>query len=231
MLQTIVMCVLAVAAVANIGAVLWTERHRYGFFWHVWSRVRLGMVVSTFCVLTLTIIVALLLMKVPGLHYGWMHLFYSKGGNVMIEPALAGSKSSVGWVRWLPVLFIAVFIFCIPFLARLEEEIFRARRVEWRPILIMSLAFGLIHCVVGIPIAFGLALSLAGLFYAYQYRRAATRFIDGAIKRAATAPISLAEAGEGANEEGLMVATAYHTVWNTIACSILLIGSIVQALR
>lgn len=220
MIQTVVVTLLAVLAAANVGTILWTERNRYGFVWRVWRRFRLGMLLVTFGVFVITVVVAVSLTLIPGLGYGWMHLFYAKGGNVLIEPVLAGSRSSIDWVRFVPVAFLAVFIFVMPFIARLEEEMFRKGHTDWPTIMRRSLGFGLMHCVVGIPVAFGLALSLAGLFYAYQYKTAYERFLQAHPRMFGAA-----------EEEGLMVSTTYHTLWNTIACSLLLAFTLSAALQ
>lgn len=209
MIETIAVTLLALFAVANVGYVFWTERNRYGFVWQVWKRFRFGMLCSTLAVLAATVVIGVVLSRVPGLSYGWMHLFYAKGGNALMQPVLAGSKSDLAWVRLLPLAFLAALTLAVPFLAHMEEEAFRHGVVEWPRIARRSVVFGLIHCIVGIPIAFGLALIASGMFYGYQYKRAFEREVQHVSVRQAA-------------EEALMVSTAYHTLWNTLVCAILL---------
>ncbi|MBP7770316.1 MAG: hypothetical protein KA066_00145 [Candidatus Pacebacteria bacterium] len=208
-LQTIGMVLLAVFAVTNIALVLYSKRKEYGFVAQIWRRYRWGMFIQAIGALLLVFAVAFTIWDVPGLKYGWLHLFYSEGGNVFVRPLQEGSESSYTIVRLLPVLFLGAFLFGIPFLAKFEEDQFRRGFESWPQIMRQSVKFGLIHCLAGIPLAAGIALIVSGLFYGYHYKRS----YDQNVRRLGH---------EGAQDEAVMVSTAYHSMWNTIIVCVLL---------
>lgn len=216
-LQTIGMFLLAAFAVANVALVLYDKRREYGFIWQVWKRFRWKMFFQAFGVVLLTIATGLALAQVPGLNYGWLHLFFAGGGNVLIKPLTIGTDSSYEVVRWLPVLFLTGFLLAIPFLAKMEEEQFRKGHTKWGRIILQSVKFGPIHCLAGIPLAFGIALIVSGLFYGYHYKRS----FESNVRRLGR---------EAAEEEAVMVSTTYHSMYNTIVLSVLIGGVIYLAL-
>lgn len=68
-------------------------------------------------------------------------------------------------------IFIVLFLFNLPSFALWEEKIFREGTTDWLEGLIRSLFFGIVHMILGIPIASALAISIAGLWFTYQYFR------------------------------------------------------------
>jgi len=195
--------------------VLKTERDNLGFAKQVWKKFRVGMFFQCTLLLALTIVVAVLLVTyVPGLKYGWMHLFVSNGGNALMAPVADASSSDYLLLRLVPVAFCLAFLVAIPFLAKMEEEMFREGHTEWKSIWWQSTKFGLIHCLVGIPIGFGIALIMSGLFYAYHYKRAFEKNIDMMGYRMA-------------EEEAVMVSTTYHAMYNSILITLLLVISVI----
>ncbi len=76
----------------------------------------------------------------------------------------------------------------------IEEKWFRLGTQNWFEGLYMSLFFGIVHCLVGIPIAAGLAITFAGLWFTHQY------FIGG-----------------------IELSALHHTTYNLVAVSILFI--------
>ncbi len=203
------MVLLTAFAVINIAAVLYTHRHEYNFIWSVWKRFRVAMFLEAVAVLIATIIIGVLLSEVPPLKYGWLHLVYTEGGNVLVRPLTAGSDSAYELVRWLPVLFVTGLLLAVPFLAKMEEEQFRKGYTEWSDILAQSVKFGLVHCIVGIPLAFGIALILSGLWYGYHYRLAYMKYAGDYGHKAA-------------EEEAVMVSTTYHSMYNSIIACVLI---------
>ena len=210
-LQSIGIFLLTTFAVANVASLLYDKRREYGFIWQVWRRYRLGMFLQALGIILVTAVVGIALMQVPGLNYGWLNLFYDGGGNVLIKPLTLGSDSPNELVRWLPVLFLAAFLFAIPFGAKLEEEKFRKGHTTWGRIIWQSVKFGLMHCFVGIPLAFGIALIVSGLFYGYHYKRS----FESNVRRLGC---------EGAEEEAVMVSTTYHSMYNSVLLCILIAG-------
>lgn len=208
------MLLLTAFAVANIAFVLYDKRHEYRFIWQVWRRFRLGMFFQALGTIILTLIIGVILAQVPGLNYGWLHLFHSGGGNILVRPLMSGAESSHEVIRWLPVLFLAALLLAVPFLAKMEEEQFRKGHTEWRDIIVQSVIFGLIHCAVGIPLAFGIALIVSGLWYGYHYKRTYSKYVWDYGHKAA-------------EDEAVMVSTAYHSMYNTIIV-VVLIGCVIM---
>lgn len=205
-------CLFIFVAISMVRTLI-DERKNFHLLKKVWNRFSTLMFVQNLLILALTItIAAVLIMNVPGLKYGWAHLFYERGGNVLIAPATDLSSSENMPLRVIPVLFCLLLLFIAPFLAKYEEEIFRNGYTEWKDIFRQSVIFGLVHCIVGIPIGAGLALIIPGMFFGYQYKRAFEESLGGHIE---------------AEEEGLMASTAYHSMYNIIIFTLLLIVSII----
>lgn len=109
---------------------------------------------------------------VPPLRYGWWSLI-GGSGNVLIGQT---SYNGTLW-RLVGIVLPLTLVVLIPWLAHLEESAFRAgsencsipRRLR------TQLSFGLIHCVVGVPLAVGIALTISGLYYERVYLTALSR--------------------------------------------------------
>lgn len=169
------------------------------------------MVVQCLGVFVVTVIVAAVLSMIPGLRYGWFHLVYAGGGNVGLTPITALADASTAAVRVGAGLFLLVLLAALPILAHSEERVFRAGVLAWRAILQRSVLFGLMHCVVGVPLAAGIALTVPGVFLGYHYKRTYERL---AAQRGWYAEAHAAD-------EALLTSTAYHTMYNAIIVSLL----------
>ena len=120
-------------------------------------------------VLTVVLIVATLLVQIPGLSWGW----WSAIGGVG-TPALGVSKNSHGPIEWIiPAVFIVMLVPALPLFAESEERMFRAgaqRWSNWRRAR-RAVEFGLVHSLIGIPIGVALALSVGGGYFTWAYLR------------------------------------------------------------
>lgn len=200
---------LVILAVASVSLPLIIERRNYQFVWSVWRRFRFKMFFECLGLFVLIAAAMALLWQVPGLNWGWLNLFSNTGGNMLTQPVHEGLKSTNQLIRLLvPMFFIALAV-AVPFLAKAEEEHFRKGVTDWGDIIKKSISFGLIHCLAGIPLASGIALILSGLFYGLKYKRA----FDANVKVVGY---------RDAQDEAVMVSTAYHTVYNTIVVGLLL---------
>jgi hypothetical protein len=213
-LLTIGRVLLVLLAVAGIALLLIAERRNYEFVWSVWRRFRIKMFFECLGIVTLTIAVAVALLRIPGLKYGWINIFFGGSGNMLIRPIQEGSDSVNILVRVMVPVFFVALAFVLPFLARFEERIFRKGHDEWSSIVRQSVKFGLVHCLVGVPLAAGIALIIPGLFYGLKYKRAFDRSTDMMGYRQA-------------EDEAVMVSTAYHTMYNMIVVGLLLLVALV----
>lgn len=212
-LITVGKLLLVAFAVAGVAHPLLKERRNYEFVWQVFKRFRFGLFVQAFCVLLAVIAVGVGLTYVPFLKYGWLNLF-GISGNALVAPILEGSKSSYELLRLLPILFFFALMFVLPFLAKSEEEMFRKGHEDWRDIAWQSFKFGLAHCFVGVPPAFGIALTVTGLFYGYKYKREFDRKVR-------------VVGYHQAEEDAVMASTVAHTMCNTIVVTTLLVFALV----
>ena len=82
----------------------------------------------------------------------------------------------------------------LPHFAKIEEVLFRSGTKGIGSALIRSLIFGLTHMLAGISLGYALALTVAGLWFSYQYKK-------GGVERS----------------------TSYHLAWNYFLVLILLV--------
>jgi len=159
-------------------------------------------------VLFLVVVGFALLLRVPGLSFGW---FTAIGGEG--NPVFGSSKSTAGtpFELLVPIVFMALLIPALPLLVEREEQLFRrgsehrgtAGRI-WRGIL-----FGAVHALIGIPIGAALALSIGGWYFTWAYLRGYR---------------------EGGETAALQESARSHLAYNAIIVTIVLVGIVGGAL-
>jgi hypothetical protein len=140
---------------------------------HVWlvlSGLRSRHFLLAVPTLVAVIAAAVLLFHVPGLSFGWWTAIGGEGNPLFgtARPSAVGPLDVV-----LPLVFGVLLLLGLPLLVEGEEWVFR-RGAEhrsqaanlWRAVL-----FGLVHAVVGVPIAAALALSVGGVYLTWCYLR------------------------------------------------------------
>lgn len=202
---------IVIFVVVSVTHCFYSNRGRLNFIWFIWKRFRPKMLLEVLGVLFLIIAAIVIMWQLPFLRWGWWNLLSGGNvGNILIAPILEGSQSSYLFVRILVPCFFLFLIVVFPFLAKMEEEIFRQGHYKWKSILKQSIKFGLFHLFAGVPLSAAFALIGAGFFFGYKYRRAFIQLIEkGWPQRAA-------------EEEAVLVSTTYHTLHNTILISFLL---------
>lgn len=213
-LKTVLTVLFAIIAIASIVSTIAKEYKNANFIFAIWKRFRFRMLFEIIGVFVLVVVTYILLVSfLPFLDWGWSDLFMEGGGNIYVAPVMAVSEQSSNWfMKALPFLFLIMFLIAVPFLAKMEEEWFRYGREEWSEIIPQSIKFGLIHLIVGIPIAAGIALIISGLFFGYKYKKAFDKNI-------------VAMGYSEASEEALMVSTTYHSFYNTFLVMMILVLS------
>lgn len=110
----------------------------------------------------------LALVKVaPWLNWSWTHVL-NDGNESGIR---SGENFTVATIRLRligPLYGVALF-FCLPLLAHIEEQWFRGGTHGWEQGIPRSFLFGMIHCLVGVPLAAGLAIGVLGLWLTQNY--------------------------------------------------------------
>jgi phosphatidylethanolamine-binding protein (PEBP) family uncharacterized protein len=121
-------------------------------------------------VLTAVVVVASLLLRVPGLSWGWWTAIGGTG-NVIVG---GSSRPGLGAVEWIaPIVFISLLVPLLPLFAEREEHMFREGAEDWSMgrRARRAVEFGLVHLIMGIPIGVALALSVGGGYFTWAYLR------------------------------------------------------------
>ena len=110
------------------------------------------------------------LMLVPGLSFGWWSAIGGTG-----NPAVGATEQTAGTPLEyvIPLVFLTLLIPSLPLFVESEERMFRLDAEHWsNPKRVWkAVVFGLVHAIIGIPIAVALALSIGGLWFTIAYLR------------------------------------------------------------
>jgi hypothetical protein len=136
----------------------------------VWTRLRWRHVWPVPFVLAGVLIVAVPLLMLPVLRWGWWSALGGDG-----NPIFGSSTATVGtvWAWLIPLVFMLLVVAALPLFANAEERMFRSGAQRWTPRhrVVKVLQFGLIHALIGIPIGVALALSVGGAYFMSVYLR------------------------------------------------------------
>jgi len=121
-------------------------------------------------VLALVVVTAVVLLQVPFLWVGWWTATGGTGNIVTGGTSRAGG-TPLEWI--IPAVFFLLLVPALPLFAEREELMFRQGTERWdlRHRVWMALKFGLVHLIMGIPIAVALALSVGGWYFQRSYLR------------------------------------------------------------
>lgn len=137
---------------------------RFNRHWTVfrgWS-VKQWFGVSVLVLVELTVLLGLIswvyMLNNPVLNFSWIQLIATPG-----ESGAGGTNLMVDNINipWFQVVFCILLMLNLPYLARLEESVFRRGTRNWADAVPRSIKFGLMHMIVGVP--FCAALGLIGL--------------------------------------------------------------------
>jgi hypothetical protein len=161
----------------------------------VWTRIRWRHIWPVPFVLTGVLLVAIPLLMVPPLRWGWWSALGGAG-----NPIFGSSDTTSGtlWAWLIPVVFMVLVVVALPLFANAEERMFRSGAQRWTngKRVLKVVQFGAIHAVIGIPIGVALALSVGGAYFMSVYLR------------------SYALTGSGA--EATLESTRAHTAYNAL---------------
>jgi hypothetical protein len=140
----------------------------------VWSGLRWRHVWPVPLVLAGVLGVAIPLLMVPPLRWGWWSAIGGDG-----NPVFGSSSTTAGtfWSWLVPLVFMTLVLVALPLFANAEERMFRMGAQWWstRRRVLKVVQFGLVHAVIGIPIGVALALSVGGAYFMLVYLRAYRR--------------------------------------------------------
>jgi hypothetical protein len=161
----------------------------------IWTGLRWRHIWPVPFVLAGVLIVAVPLLYVPVLRWGWWSAIGGDG-----NPVFGSSSTTTGtvWAWLIPLIFMALVLVALPLFANAEERMFRMGAQHWsmRRRVIKVLQFGLIHAVIGIPIGVAMALSVGGAYFMAVYLRSYAR--------------------TGSTNEATIESTRAHTAYNAM---------------
>ena len=219
----LVVAVVIVVLLARSARVAWRNRR---LALTVWQRIRPRHVLGSLVLIGVVLAVAVgFMVLVPATSYGLGTLIGLTGNAVFAPVEEATARSGAGTaaadprisaaVTYATVAFMTALLALFPWLAYVEEQVFRegleragpARR-GWA-----ALRFGLAHLVMLVPVAAALAIGVAGLWYGRVYVRAFRR-----VSRDET--VALPEARRSA----VLESTVWHTAFNSLLVVLLIAG-------
>ena len=153
------------------------------------------------CVFHIAVLVAVtvLLLQVPILRYGWWKLLGGEGNALLGQTGFNG----LGWQVASLAIPVGIFVL-VPDLAYGEELAFR-HGTDWMSRterLLRQFRFGISHCLMGVPLAAGIALTLSGYYYQTIYLRALRRLELEAVPAESISPPAKAPYPPRPGEEG-----------------------------
>lgn len=217
----------------------------------VWRRIRWQHVLGSLGLLVVVGTVATTLLTwVPGMSWGLGSLVGTSGNAVFLPleeaAARAGPVPASGpdWVLIaLATLFLGSLVLLFPWLAFVEEEVFRAG-LEDAPLrreLATALVFGLVHLTMLVPLGAAFAVAVAGFAYGRAYRAAYARQhgpdappeVAAAYrptKRAAAAAArSTTEDPRRLQAGAVLSSTVWHATFNTAVVVVVWLAIVVSA--
>ena len=245
---------------AAIGA--WHNRH---MAWAVWRSVRPVHVAGAFGLLVVVATVGyILLTYVPGMGYG-LGSFIEFPTNAVFVPlkeaaARTGPPPATGpnWaVIGLATGFLGFLVLLLPWLAFIEEEMFRAG-LEGAGLggqVRRALVFGLVHLIMLVPLGAALVIAVAGFAYGRAYLRAyerqgrpppeaavavATRAYRPTARANAAAAAALApnardritllvdDSPHERQARAVLASTVWHTCFNTLVVTIVWVSVVMD---
>lgn len=127
---------------------------------------RMGLVCPILVLATVSLATALYDLPVKLLQWSWLSLLAGpKDKDVGTNLGVSAGAS----IPYFGVIFVLLLFLNLPGLARNEEEIYREGTKNWTDAIPRSLKFGIMHCLVGVPVAAGIALALPGLWFTSEY--------------------------------------------------------------
>lgn len=120
-------------------------------------------------VLLMIVLLALILIQLPVLSFGWWQTIGGVG-----NPVVGITENDLGILNILiPAFFLGLLVVSLPLLVAREEWTFRRGAERRGPTrnLARAVVFGLAHAVIGIPIGAALALSIGGIYLTASYLR------------------------------------------------------------
>ena len=171
---------------------------------YIKSGFRVYLIAFILLVLNFSILFLFNLISPDFLHWSWLDL--------ISKPAINVNTGIIQNNNYKYLIVIAFLLF-IPFLAKIEEEIFRKNIFNTKKRIIASIAFGVVHIIVGIPLYASIVISIFGYILSVIYKN---KFVTVLIKE--MNPIL-------ANAKSINTITAIHSIYNMYVVILLILLS------
>jgi hypothetical protein len=212
---------LSIAMIGYIAYEIWRNKHRLHLVRQVYLRSGILTYVRALLIFVATTTTTLIAWEImPNfMRYGWTNFVFGYSTNIAFQPVAtidqvnqaqsrSGFPLDIGAI--LAIGFWLLMILALPFLAEIEERVFRQGIHTWKGISRSSLLFGLIHLIMGIPLFMGFVLFVPGFLFACRYKYAYHQH----LKQFATEE-------RVAQEVGVQASTADHAVYNALLVTVL----------
>lgn len=140
------------------------------------------------------------------LKWSWLSIFNHESMNLATKPFFSENIAIL-------ISFWLILSFCIPFLAKNEEESFRSLKLTKKERVISSIEFGIVHMVVGVPVIAAIILCFVGYLFSEIYVREFKKHIKE-------------HDAEFSDKKATLKTTSIHAKYNFIICTILFIVGI-----
>lgn len=149
----------------------------------VWAGIAIRHVAGAAALVATVVTTGALLLSIPPLRIGLGSLLELTGNAVFAplqEAAIRAGPAPSGpdWVlAGIATAFLLFLLLLLPWLAFVEEELFRGglETADAAGEMVSALRFGLVHLVMLVPVGATLAIAVAGFAYGRVYRRAHER--------------------------------------------------------
>lgn len=127
------------------------------------------------CLVMVVALTAFLLWLHPLMGWNWWrYVVPEASGGTNVNMGQSQQTGQRFWPTFTALLYPALLALIMPVVVGLEEKFFRkgSERRSWPMRVLMALAFGAAHMVVGVPVAVAVALALFGWVLTGRYLRA-----------------------------------------------------------
>lgn len=145
----------------------------------------------------------------PFTNWSWLQLIKMDSSNIAIGPAV--EMAGIGPLgKTLAISYFILLAVAMPIFAKSEENSFRKGNEDNFTYVVSSIKFGLVHCIVGVPLYAGIGLIWPGLVFGWVYRQSMCKYYPR---------LSL----EKSQELSIVNSTALHATYNLIVVVVLLV--------
>lgn len=187
--------IILIIFISNLSILIWKFKDIYETIINTYVRSGFRVYLIAFILLVLNFVLLFIfnLISPNFLHWSWLDLINKPATNVNVVIIQNNSYK---------YLIASAFFLFIPFLTKIEEEIFRKNIFTTKKRIIASIAFGGVHIIVGIPIYASIVLVIFGYILSVIYNH---KFVSVLIKEMNPTL---------ANTKSISKVSAIHAIYN-----------------